>query len=313
MNNSQELRLANGVYAALATPRKPNSTEADAGALLDYLDLIVRKGVDGLVLFGSTGEFVHFDIDERSRVLALAIRRSRVPVLVNVSHSSLAGAIALAENALTSGAAGLLLLPPYFFKYSQEQIESFYFEFKRLVGDKARIYLYNLPFFTSPIERDLARRLLESKAFAGIKDSSGDRSLLHALAGLRRQHSFSLLLGSEALFVEARASIADGAVSGVAAAIPELLVALERGILAGGGPRVEALNNRLVEFLAWVEQFPATVAIKQTAVVRGWKLDHSAFPLGSATREKVATFHTWLERWLPVVLAECAESTAPTA
>src|ERR1700712_2205241 len=89
-----------GVYTALLTPRKPGTTDSDAAALLDYLDCAVNAGVDGIVLFGATGEFVHFDPAERSRAATLAIRRSRVPALVNVSHSTLVGTIALGESAM---------------------------------------------------------------------------------------------------------------------------------------------------------------------------------------------------------------------
>jgi dihydrodipicolinate synthase/N-acetylneuraminate lyase len=64
---------ARGVYAALSTPRRSGATEADAAVLLDYLDAVVKTGIDGLVLFGSTGEFVHFDAAERIRVVSLAI------------------------------------------------------------------------------------------------------------------------------------------------------------------------------------------------------------------------------------------------
>ena len=72
MGKKEEAPLASGVYAALATPRPQNSVEADAAALFDYLDLVQNRGVDGIVLFGSTGEFVHFDVTERMRVLMLA-------------------------------------------------------------------------------------------------------------------------------------------------------------------------------------------------------------------------------------------------
>src|SRR5271156_4719661 len=122
MAQQRKVDLAAGVYAALATPRRRESIEADTAALLDYLDVIVRAGVNGLVLFGSTGEFVHFDTTERMRVCSLAIKRSRAPVLVNVSHSTLDGALLLAESACGSGASGLMLMPPYFYRYNDHQI-----------------------------------------------------------------------------------------------------------------------------------------------------------------------------------------------
>lgn len=308
MAKSKQSPLASGVYAALATPRRPDSTEADAALLLDYMDMVVRAGVNGLVLFGSTGEFVHFDTAERSRVLSLAIRRSRVPVLVNVSHSTLPGAAELARDAITMGAAGLLLMPPYFYRYTDDQLYAFYEEFVRTVDGKTCIYLYNLPFFTNPIGPELAERLLSSGSFAGIKDSSGDLGMLRSLERLHERLPFALLAGSESLYLDARLAGADGIVSGVAAALPELMVAIERAILDRDIERAHKLNGRLSEFVEWVNRFPATVAIRQAAVARGWKLDHFAVPPGAQVSAELQTFHHWLRSWLPSVLSECTSA-----
>ncbi len=313
MSKSKQSPPASGVYVALATPRQPDSTEADAAALLDYMDAIMGAGVDGLVLFGSTGEFVHYDAAERTRVLSLARRRSRVPLLVNVSHSTLAGALELAQDAIATGAAGLLLMPPYFYRYSDDQLFAFYQEFAATLGSQTRIYLYNLPFFTNAIGAHLVERLLSSGAFAGIKDSSGELQMFDVLRELRLNVPFSLLVGSESLYLQARMTGADGIVSGVGAAVPELVVAIERAVLTNNPQRAQMLNARLSEFLDWVNRFPATVAIKQAAVARGWKLNGFAFPLGAQTSTELEVFHQWLRSWLPSVLRECAEATAMRA
>ena len=189
MAQKRKVDLAAGVYAALATPRRPESIEADTAALLEYLDTVVRTGVDGLVLFGSTGEFVHFDTEERMRVCSLAIKRSRVPVLVNVSHSTLDGAIQLAESACGLGASGVLLMPPYFYRYADEQIAAFYTQFLAAFAGQLPVYLYNLPFFTNPMSAALAVSLLETGKFAGIKDSSGQWGMFEALLAQRKKQN----------------------------------------------------------------------------------------------------------------------------
>lgn len=313
MAKSKEPPPPSGVYAALATPRRPETNEADAAALLDYLDTVVRAGVNGLVLFGSTGEFVHFDLGERMRALTLAIKRSRVPVLVNVSHSTLTGALDLAENAIHAEAAGLLLMPPYFYHYTDAQLIEFYGQFVHFVSGQTPVYLYNLPFFTNPISGPLAVRLLSSGAFAGIKDSSGDWRLFETLRDLRGKVPFTLMVGSESLFLRCRSAGADGIVSGVAAAIPELLVAIERSIRAGDCERANRLNTRLIEFVDWIEKFPAAIGIKQAAVARGWKLNQFPFPLDDDTQADLAGFHHWLHEWLPAVLKESSEAAAVRA
>lgn len=307
MTKSKHSPSPSGVYAALATPRRAHSVEADAAAFLDYLDTIVRAGVDGLVLFGSTGEFVHFDVSERIRVLSLAIRRSRVPVLVNVSHSTLSGALELAEHASGLGAAGVLLMPPYFYRYTDSQLFEFYRQFAAIVGASANIYLYNLPSSTTPISAELATRLLETGDFAGIKDSSGDWQLFEVLQELRSQAPFTLMCGRESLYLRARYAGADGIVSGIAAAVPELIVAIDRAIKTDDHSRAERLNERLQEFVNWIERFPPTNGIKQAAVARGWKLNHFPFRFDDDTQAELAGFHHWLREWLPLVLQECAE------
>ncbi|MDQ2840466.1 MAG: dihydrodipicolinate synthase family protein, partial [Acidobacteriota bacterium] len=275
-DQKQPLTLAQGVYAALATPRRPDSLESDTAALLDYLDVVASAGVDGFVLFGSTGEFVHFGIEERMRAAALAIKRSRVPVLVNVSHSTLAGAVAIAENAAEADASGVLLSPPSFYRYHDDQLFEFYEQFRRQIAEEMPVYLYNLPMFVSAITPALAERLLLTGKYAGIKESSGDWAYFEALRKVRGKVPFQILMGNEALYVRGRSAGADGTISGVAAALPELIVAIERALKAADETLAQALERRLSEFLQYVEKFPSTVAIRQAGVVRGWKLDHLA-------------------------------------
>jgi dihydrodipicolinate synthase/N-acetylneuraminate lyase len=307
---SEPISSASGVYAAVATPRVRDSIEIDPAALFDYLDAIVRGGVDGIVLFGSTGEFVHFDVADRMRVATLAIKRCRVPLVVNVSHSSLAGALDLADCALEAGAAGLLLMPPYFFRYSEEQIFSFYSEFVSVIDGRVKLYLYNIPQFTNPISAALAQRLLSTGAFAGIKDSSGDWQLFETLQAVHTRLPFRLLVGSDTLYVRAFPAGADGVVSGVAGAVPELMVSLDRALRANDPDRAGRLNTRLTEFIGWVEKFPATLAIKRAACVRGWKLDHASVPFDQDTRAEISAFERWFREWLPVVLSESAPMRA---
>ncbi|MGH9581724.1 MAG: dihydrodipicolinate synthase family protein [Bryobacteraceae bacterium] len=310
MQTSGSEFFVSGVYAALATPRRPNSIESDGAALLDYLDAVVRAGVDGIVLFGSTGEFIHFDVNERMRTITLAIKRSQVPVLVNVSHSTLSGAIALGEHAASSGAAGVLLMPPYFYRYSGEQIAAFYSAFTSALGGATPVFLYNLPDFTNPIAAELAENLLAREDFAGIKDSSGDWELFERLRELRGQRRFSLLVGAESLFLRARQAGADGIVSGLAAAFPELIVALDRALAASDMDRARRLDERLRELVGWVNRFPATAAIKQAAITREWPLQHFALPFDKDTAADLIAFQQWFRVWLPAVLSEIDEPAA---
>src|SRR5690348_15042433 len=120
-----------GVFASAITPHRDNSQDPDFSGSLDLLDFLATAGVNAICLFGAAGEFLNYGFSERQRLVYLGVKRSRVPLLAGVSHSTLAGALQLAAEAVTSGADGLLLMPPYFFPYPQPEIEEFYMEFAR--------------------------------------------------------------------------------------------------------------------------------------------------------------------------------------
>lgn len=304
--------LAQGIYCALATPCRPDSTEVDSATLLEYLDQVASSGVNGFVLFGSTGEFVHFDKEERMRTTGLAIKRSRLPILVNVSHSTLAGARELSEGAIDSGASGLLLMPPYFYRYGEDEVEHFFWAFAEAINQRLPIYLYNLPVFTNAIPMKVISNLLSSGAYAGIKDSSGDPELLKSLLRLRDQKPYCLLAGNERLLFRALQDRVDGSVSGIAAAIPELPAAMWRAAQAGDDSSLAELERYVESYLDWVDRFPATIVIKRTAAFRNWLASCEAVPLGNDAAAELKKFDSWLELWLPSVLLRCS-SIAPQA
>ncbi len=302
------MSAVSGVYAAAITPRR-EGPGIDLGGVFDVLDFLGRGGVDGIALMGSTGEFLHFPIVERCRLVSLAAKRSRVPILAGVSHSTFDGALALARDAASAGVAAVLLMPPYFFGYSQDDVRHFYLHFAEDLKGAAPIFLYNIPAYTTGISTPLAIELLESGLFAGIKDSTLSWDAFEALRAARDRFPFTLLAGQDALYRKARMAGADGVISGVASAIPELHVALDRAIIANEAERVDRLDRRLQEFVARIGEFPAPTAIREAAALRGMRPGPPASPPGPEAAHKLADFAEWFRGWLPEVLRECGGET----
>jgi dihydrodipicolinate synthase/N-acetylneuraminate lyase len=301
---------AQGVIAAAVTPRRSQEYSIDLGATLELIDFLAASGLDGIALLGSTGEFVHFAVDDRRHMVNLAAKRSRVPLLVNVSHSNLEGAVELAREAAASGVAGVLLMPPYYFRYSQETVRSFCLAFAAAVGESTPIYLYNIPSFTTEIAGSTMTELLATGLFAGVKDSSGGLENLRLLAKQARKTPFTLLAGNEKIYVDARGLGAHGTISGVACAAPELMLAYDRAILAGQKERLDRLRALLDEFLEWIEMFPLPAGIKEALKERDVKAGTLATPLGQDEERKLAQFREWFRGWLPGVLRECSDQEA---
>jgi 4-hydroxy-tetrahydrodipicolinate synthase len=286
-----------GVIAAAVTPHGKRGDDPDIGATLELIDFLCKAGVQGIALLGSTGEFVNLNFDDRVRLVYLAVKRSRVPVLAGVSHSTLDGALALGREASAAGAAGLLLMPPFFFRYRQPEIREFYLRFAEM-SHGAPVYLYNIPAFTSEIATETAVQLLSTGRFAGIKDSSGGWDNFQALSRYKQEHPYTLLVGHDAIFARARAAGADGVVSGVACAMPELLLALDRAIAQHDGAEAERLDARLHEFLERIERFPTPVAIKSALAARGIKTGPPPVPLAPETQAALDEFREWFRAWV---------------
>jgi len=295
-----------GLYVAAVTPHRDKSYEADVGATLDLADFLAATGVDGIALLGSTGEFLHLAFDDRIRLVQLVAKRTRVPVLVGVAHSTLDGALELGREAASAGAAGLLLMPPYFFRYSQEDIHEFYLQFAAAMAGAARIFLYNIPAFTNEIAIDTATALLGTGSFAGIKDSSGQYGYFERLLAVSKETPFTLLVGNDRIYPRARQTGAHGIVSGVACAAPELLVALEDAIAKNLTAKIERMDGLLHEFIEWHDRFPTPVAIKTAASERGMKVGPLASPLSAAGQRLLDEFREWFRAWLPLMQREAS-------
>jgi 4-hydroxy-tetrahydrodipicolinate synthase len=292
--------LPAGVSVAAITPRRESGHEIDLGAALEVIDYLAASGV---AVLGTTGEFVHFDFEERTRFTAFAARRTKLPVIANVSHSTLDGALEMAAAA--AGAAALLLMPPYFFRYSQQDIERFYLDFAREAPAATPILLYNIPFFTTPIEPGTACKLLATGLFAGIKDSSGDWEYFMRLREQRTVTPFTHFIGNDIVFTRERQAGADGVVSGVACAAPELMLGLDRAIQAGDAAKTDVLETRLQEFIARIDVLPAPAGVREAVRLRGVKIGPHALPLGADNRRRLDEFAEWFPAWLAQVKSDC--------
>jgi 4-hydroxy-tetrahydrodipicolinate synthase len=281
------------------SPRRSREYSVDLAASLELIDFLYEAGVDGIALLGSTGEFVHFMLEDRARMLDFAVKRSRLPILVNVSHSTLDGAILLGEEAIGSGVAAVLLMPPYYFRYDQQTIRTFCLKFADAVAKTIPVYLYNIPVFTSPFALETALDLLGTGSFAGIKDSSGDVDFIRELIAPRSFHVYN---GDDRVFVKMRAAGADGAVTGLGCALPELMVKIDRAVRAGDMARAEQLEKYIHEFLDWFDRFPCPMIIKEAVKLRKIRAGDNASPLSEEAQRQLEAFGAWFKNWLPGVL-----------
>lgn len=279
-----------GVQAAAVTPRGKNG-EIDFGASFELIDHLSKAGVDGIVLFAAEGEYPAFTAEERSRLCYLAVKRSRVPVLVGVGSATLDDSLSLARDARDAGADGLLLPPPHFFQYDQEDVRAFYCQFAAEAGNETPILLYHTN-ASSGIAPATAADLLASGRFAAMVYAAGDALEFRAFDGVG-----PVLADDTAL----AAGLGDGVVSGAACAAPEVVIALSRAMQSGTAEEAERWRVCLRELLEWASRFPQPTLWKVATELRGLKTGPVAAALSPRKQCQLEEFRAWFQAWLPRV------------
>ncbi len=272
-----------GVFAAAVTPRGPKG-DIDFGAAFELIDYFSKAAVHGIVLFASEGEYPAFTAQERCRLLYLAAKRSRVPVLAGVGSATLDASVELAREAMGAGAAALLVPPPLFFHYDQDDIRAFYEQFAAQAGRDARLLLYHSP-ETSLIAPQTAAALLAGGRFLGMVDAAAEDPSFPLCAGVLG-NDYALLAHSPA-----------GIVSGAACAAPRLLVALHCALRTGNaaaGP----LRASLRALLDRAAAFPRPALWKACLTLRGLKTGPVAAPLSARKQRELEQFRDWFPSWL---------------
>ena len=286
-----------GVTAALLTPRRPDRS-IDLDAFARNIELVLEAGAAGICLNGATGEYHASTLAERQAIVerGAAVIGQRGTLAVAVGAPDLAASAALASHAESSGADVLLLPPPHFFPYSQDDVEQFY----RTAAAQTRLPLliYNLPSFTSPVETATAVRLIESVPnIVGIKDSSGSMDTLLALSQRADLNAWRLV-GNDAVIGKAlELQACDGSISGIAGVLPRLSISVFESASRGDLVRLRLLLAKVDELISRLIEFPIPWALKLIAQNRGLFPASFLLPLSPARRELASRFQDWFNSW----------------
>ncbi len=179
-----------GSYTVTVTPFTPDGNSIDVPALKRFLDWQLAEGVPGIIVLGTTGEFIALSDDERREVIDTAVSHiaGRIPVLVGSMAASTKEAVRRSAEAEAMGADGLMILPPYYYTPTDDEIFRHYAAISEAV--QVPIMLYNNP-VTSNVDMSahLVARLARSLPNVRyIKESSQDlarvRDVIEASDGL---------------------------------------------------------------------------------------------------------------------------------
>ncbi|HXK03092.1 MAG TPA: dihydrodipicolinate synthase family protein [Verrucomicrobiae bacterium] len=283
-----------GVIAAAVTPRARNG-DIDFGATFELIDHFCRAGLRGIAFFTESGEYPAFGIEERARLVHLAAKRSRVPVFAGAGAMSLDDSVHLAREAWSAGACAVLLPPPHFYRYAQDEIRDYYLEFSGQMPKDSVVFIANTPAVTTPIEPATLLSLLEDGRFAGVQDPGTEEN------GFFAGGRIAWLAGDDAAAARARTAGACGVVSPAANAVPELVQALDCAVRSGNGAEAARLDGLLQEFHSRALGFAQPVILKVAAGMRGIKVGPPPVPVSPERQRMLDEFRDWFRGWLPAV------------
>ncbi|MBO73701.1 MAG: hypothetical protein CMD33_00325 [Flavobacteriales bacterium] len=174
-------RLFTGSHTVTVTPFTPGGAEIDFEAWEGFLDWQIACGVPGIIILGTTGEFLTINDAERSAFIKKTVDyvNGRMVVWVGSMNAYTPNAVRYSKEAEDLGADGLMIIPPYYYTPTDDEIFEYY---KAICGScDLQIMLYNNP-FTSNVDMpaSLVGRLAKSfEQIRYIKEASQRIERIH--------------------------------------------------------------------------------------------------------------------------------------
>jgi 4-hydroxy-tetrahydrodipicolinate synthase len=229
---------------------------------------LLANGCDGLVVFGTTSEANSFSVAERKRFLEQAVGAGIDPkkIMVGTGCCALSDSIELTSHAVEIGCAGVLTLPPFYYKQlTDEGLFGYFASLVEGVSDpRCRLYLYHIPtiaivsFSFSLIEKLIAHY---PEIVAGIKDSSGEWEHTKGLLERFGKPGFDVFPGNESALLAALRIGAAGCISGTANVNAQLLQLIFKSWQTAEADAGQTLVNKLRQVFLGYPLIPALKAV----------------------------------------------------
>lgn len=240
-------------------------------ALIHHL---IEKGLDGLLFFGSMGEFFAFTQEEKKAFIRFVIRtvNKRVPVLIGTGGTVPEEVIELTRFAETEGADGVVVISPYYFKLDDESLYRYFAQVAS--STNLPVLLYNFPDRTNvTLSPELVLRLAKDfKNIVGIKDTVDSISHTRRLIQVVKSEipEFSVLAGFDEYLLPNLLAGGDGVLCGLTNIVPEIFTKLMDSYRKGDLDGVQASQRRIgILMNIYNVSQPFVHAIKTAVGLRG--------------------------------------------
>src|SRR5947207_3260279 len=265
-----------GALAPVVTPFK-NDLSPDSQRFIAHCKWLLSQNC-GLAVFGTNSEANSLSMEERATLLEELVAAGVDPshMMPGSGCCSIMETVKLTARAVEHGCAGVLMLPPFYYKdVDEEGLYRYFSEVVQRVGDaRLKIYLYHIPpVAVVGITTGLVERLLAAypNAIAGMKDSSGDWNNTKTFLDAFPKSGFDVFVGSESFLLDNMRNGGVGTISATANVNPTAIYALYQkalGTSASTPAELEALQAKLnvVRQVFSSRKFPSMIAALKQAI-----------------------------------------------
>lgn len=252
-----------GLLVPVLTPFNPDLLPSP-DAMIRHCHWLLEQGADGLAVFGTTSEANSLGCDERMALLEALIQSGVAAdrIMPGTGTCALTDTVQLTRHAVEQGCAGVLMLPPFYYKGASD--DGLYASFAEVIertGDaRLRIYLYHIPPMSSiPLSLDLVGRLVRDypSVVVGLKDSGGDFKNTATL--LREFPDLSIFPGSESFLLEGLRHGSSGCITATGNVSPAGLRSL---IERWQEPDADEIQQKITAVRKVIQSYPMIPALK---------------------------------------------------
>ena len=277
-----------GAATALITPLTPSGVDYNAfGKLIDWQ---IEKGINALVIAGTTGEGSTLSDAEHREVLRYAVERiaGRVPCIAGTGSNDTAYAVDLSKYACEIGCDALLVVTPYYNKATQKGLVAYY----NAVADAVTkpIIVYNVPSRTGVgIEPSTYVELAKHPNIKAIKEANGNISKIVEAASLLGDQ-LDIYSGNDDQVVPILSMGGSGVISVLSNLLPAETVDMCAKWFAGNVKEAAALQCRYQKLIAALFCEVNPIPVKAAMAAMGYCENYLRLPLTcmeSAHEEKL--------------------------
>ncbi len=274
-----------GVVTALWTP-----TDADGrvqpAELKANVKFLRERGIHGLMVLGSTGEFLLLSQETRRQFLEMVRGEAGpLPIIANISDVRPAAVAEFGRFARELGLAAVALLPPWYYPVAQPDLVEFFVRAGEAAG--LPLFLYNFPERTgNRLGLETIAAIADRVPVGGLKQSGGEFDYHGPLVALGRQKGFAVFTGGENQLAEAMALGVAGCVSGLVNALPELVLEVYNAVKAGTPEKARVARERLKDLAGRLEAVAFPLNVRAAIVARGLATGEFKTPISAATRTR---------------------------